>query len=204
MGNVGAQYQAWRYEQTVPVVCQRVPVRGFGRVWANNPAVQRALGCPQAFPPFDQEVVVQTAYQPFEHGTMLWISRTTWMQERSIYVFFNDGTLQMFDDTWRDGQPVNSGLTPPAGRYEPQRGFGKVWREGTGARVRERLGWATAQEQGGPGAYQRFQKGEMYWTGAANRIYVLYGTVSEFGTYPTPGPGTEPFRYQAFDDPFSP
>ena len=40
---------------------------------------------------------------------------------------------------------------PPKGLVEPVRGFGKVWREGTGARVRERLGWATATEKGATG-----------------------------------------------------
>ncbi len=202
MGNVGAQYYTWRYLSPAPLVCQRVPVRGFGRVWADHRSVQRALGCPQDFPPFDKELAVQSAYQTFEHGTMLWISRTTFTQERIIYAFFDDGTFQQFDDTWREGQPPNAGLTPPAGLYEPQRGFGKVWREGTGARVRERLGWATAAEKGAAGAYQRFQSGEMYWTGTANKIFVLYGTVAD-PRFPNPTP-TGPFRYDVFDDAFTP
>ena len=79
---------------------------------------------------------------------MLWISRTTYVQERLIYVFFDDGTFQQFDDTWHDGDPPNGNMSPPPGLFEPQRGFGKVWREGTGARVRERLGWATATRKG--------------------------------------------------------
>jgi hypothetical protein len=200
MGNVGAQYYTWRYE-TPTVACARVPVRGFGRVWAENSRVQTGLGCPSEYPPFNTEQVVSTAYQPFENGAMLWISRTTYTQERLIYVLFNDGTFQQFDDTWRDGDPINGGLTPPAGRYEPVRGFGKVWREGTGARVRERLGWATAPEAGGPGAYQRFARGEMYWSDAADRIWVLYGTVQEYpGPVPTPGPSTQPLRYEVFND----
>ena len=198
MGNVGAQYYTWRYE-TPTVTCARVPVRGFGRVWAANRGVQAGLGCPAEYPPFNTEMVIQTAYQPFENGAMLWVSRTTWTQERLIYVLFNDGTFQVFDDTWVEGQPVNSGLTPPAGRYEPVRGFGKVWREGTGARVRERLGWATEPERGGPGAYQRFGRGEMYWSGAVDKIWVLYGTVQEY-PQPTPAPGTTLYRYQVFDD----
>ncbi len=204
MGNVGAQYYSWRYE-TPALSCARVPVRGFGRVWADNRSVQRGLGCPQNYPPFEKEQTIQTAYQPFEHGAMLWVNRTTYTQERLIYVFFDDGTFQQFDDTWREGDPLSDGLTPPPGLYEPVRGFGKVWREGTGARVRERLGWATAVEKGGQGAYQRFQQGEMYWSGAVNKIWVLYGTVSDY-QYPAPTPvaGGTPYHYDVFYDAFNP
>ncbi|MEP6776162.1 MAG: hypothetical protein ABJA50_11260 [Chloroflexota bacterium] len=200
MGNVGAQYYTWRYE-TAHVTCDRVPLRGFGTVWSGHSRVQSGLGCPQTYPPFDKEAAVQTAYQPFEHGSMLWISRTTFVQERLIYVFFDDGTFQQFDDTWRDGDPANGNLSPPPGLFEPQRGFGKVWREGTGARVRDRLGWATATEKGGDGAYQRFQQGEMYWSSTIDKIWVLYGTVSG-AQYPAPTPtgGAQPYRYELYDD----
>jgi len=200
MGNVGAQYYTWRYE-TPSLTCQRVPVRGFGTVWSNHRNVQVGVGCPQTYPPFDKEMTVQTAYQPFEHGAMLWISRTTYVQEKLIYVFFNDGTLQQFDDTWREGQPASGGQTPPSGLIEPVRGFGKVWREGTGAKVRERLGWATAPEKGGDGAYQRFQRGEMYWSSTIDKIWVLYGRVSDTqNPGPTPVPGAQPYRYELYDD----
>ncbi|HST03610.1 MAG TPA: hypothetical protein VLQ48_02625 [Chloroflexia bacterium] len=200
MGNVGAQYYTWRYE-TAHVVCDRVPLRGFGTVWSGHSSVKAGVGCPQTFPPFDRETAVQTAYQEFEHGSMLWISRTTYTQERLIYVFFDDGTFQQFDDTWRDGDPPNGNMTPPPGRYEPQRGFGKVWREGTGAQVRDRLGWATILEKGGDGAYQRFQYGEMYWSATINKIWVLYGTVSGV-QYPAPTPvgGAQPLRYELYDN----
>ena len=200
MGNVGAQYYSWRY-QTPTVVCQSVPLRGFGTVWANHRSVQSGIGCPATYPPFNQEIAVQTAYQQFEHGAMLWISRTTYTQEKLIYVFFDDGTFQQFNDTWTEGQPVSGGETPPRGLVEPVRGFGKVWREGTGARVRERLGWATAEEAGGNGAYQRFDRGEMYWSSSINKIWVLYGTVN--GTqYPAPTPttGAQPYRYELYAD----
>lgn len=206
MGNVGAQYYSWRYETPSPT-CARVPVRGFGEVWAGHASVQRGVGCPYPYPPYDQEIVTQSSYQPFEHGTMLWNSFTVYgTQEKQIYVFFNDGTFQLFVDTWREGEPVNAGLTPPPGLYEPERGFGKVWREGTGARVRERLGWATQPEKGGPGAYQRFERGEMYWSGAANKIWALFGTLTGSPPYPVPTvtAGSNPFRYEVYDDIFSP
>jgi len=218
MGNVGAQYYSWRYENPT-ISCARVPVRGFGRIWAQNRNVQRGIGCPVVATygpqPGSQELALDTAYQPFERGAMVWISATVPYQTRYqfIYTFFDDGTFQQFDDTWRPGQPESGGLTPPAGKYEPVRGFGKVWREGTGARVRERLGWATAPEKGGPGAYQKFDRGEMYWSGAVNKIWVLYGTANNFPypgyPYPAPVPtattgGGSPFRYEVYDDTFTP
>jgi hypothetical protein len=207
MGNVGAQYYSWRYD-TLVLNCRQVPVRGFGKVWANHRNVQRGVGCPIIYGP-GNETALQTAFQPFEHGTMLWVNPTVPVYPNvtgpTIYVFFDDGTLQRFDDTWREGQPANAGLTPPAGRYEPVRGFGKVWREGTGVKVRERLGWATAPEKGAPGAYQQFDRGEMFWSGAVNKIWVLYGTVSAGGyPQPTPGPAPSPYSYDVYDDTFAP
>lgn len=120
-------------------------------------------------------------------------------QARPIYVFFDDGTFQQFDDSWHEGDPVNSGLTPPAGKYEPEKGFGKLWREGTGARIRQRLGWATQPAKDGPGAYQRFEQGEMFWTGTANKIYVLYGS-----GYNWPYPPDRVLRYSVYDDTYTP
>jgi hypothetical protein len=129
---------------------------------------------------------------------MLEITRTIYTRERIIYVFFDDGSFRQFSDTWVAGDPVSGGLTPPAGRYEPVRAFGKVWREGTGAQVRERLGWAIAPEKAGPGAYQRFDRGEMYWSGASDKIWVLYGTGNP---YPAPAPN---FKYEVYDDTYEP
>ncbi len=216
MGNVGAQYYSWRYE-TPSIACQTVPIRGFGTVWANHRNVQQGLGCPAQYGPNGgSEVALQSVYQPFERGGILLVKPTVPLYPNlrgpSIYVFFDDNTFQQFDDTWSPGQPESAGLTPPSGRFEPVRDIGKVWREGTGARVRERLGWATAPEKSGPGAYQLFNNGEMFWSGTVNNIWVLYGTVSNYGGPPyTPSPGptslpgtTNRFRYDVYQDTFTP
>ena len=204
MANVGAQYYKWRYQTPTTLSCARVPVRGFGKVWSEHLNVQQGVGCPQPYAPFAKEQVVQITYEPFEHGTVLEVTRTIYSEEHLVYVFFDDGTFQQFDDTWQPGDPVNGGLTPPAGRYEPQKGIGKVWREGTGARVRERLGWATLPEKAAAGAYQWFETGEMYWTDVTKKIYVLYGSVNGYSPYPpTPVPGSSGpalFRYDVYDD----
>ena len=52
---------------------------------------------------------------------------------------------------------------------------------------------------------QRFQRGEMLWTGTASKIFVLYGTVGSYPyPVPTPGGGASPFRYSVYDDTYSP
>ena len=80
---------------------------------------------------------------------------------------------ELYDDTWRDGEQISAGLTPPPGLYEPIRGFGKLWR--TNAHVRDALGWATAPEQADRGTEQYFRGGA--WAidrAASNRTFVLF------------------------------
>jgi hypothetical protein len=119
-----------------------------------------------------------------------------------------------------DGTPEPS-ITAPSGLHVPVRGFGKVWREGTGAKVRERLGWATAPETvattpanpnpiptgvaqpspapppvgAGGGAIQEFNAGMMIWGGPVlKKIFVLYND-SGYGAY-------ELTKWLVFDDKF--
>jgi hypothetical protein len=98
--------------------------------------------------------------QLFERGHMIRVKLRG--EFDMIFVFplnppgveLNAGDL-LFDefvDDWDESQPIDGGQTPPPDRYEPQRGFGKVWREHP--EIRERLGWAIAQEQPGTAIYQ--------------------------------------------------
>ncbi len=84
---------------------------------------------------------VQAAFQAFENGFLVWRGDT-----REIYAIYNQGGREIFPDTWNEGDPVNISETPPAGRFAPARGFGKLWSTQPG--VREKLGWGTAQEVG--------------------------------------------------------
>lgn len=87
--------------------------------------------------PATQAADVDTAFQSFEKGLMVWRGDT-----RQIYVLFNDGTWQEVDDTWVEGD--NVGTDPaPDGLIKPERGFGKVWFQIAGVSV---LGWATSEE----------------------------------------------------------
>lgn len=90
------------------------------------------------------------AEQAFEHGRMIWleeISGEDFTLQKVLLVFFADGKYAQFQDTWTEEEPENDpSLTPPDGKYQPIRGFGKIWRENES--VRNGLGWALAPEQG--------------------------------------------------------
>jgi hypothetical protein len=86
------------------------------------------------------------AEQRFQHGLMLWVEA-----RRLIIVLHDDAPRtprwEMFLDKWVEGQAESDpAIVPPAGLYQPVRGFGLVWRQQPG--VRERLGWAVDQEAG--------------------------------------------------------
>jgi hypothetical protein len=93
-------------------------------------------------------LITNAAEQHFEHGTMIWVEGTPEHGGSAVYVLYEDESTtkwNRFADEWDESQPVSDpSLTPPSGFFQPVRGFGLVWREGTG--VRDRLGWATDQE----------------------------------------------------------
>jgi hypothetical protein len=140
---------------------------------ATAAAFPDVLSCPAPYPLVD----VPIATQPFERGSMLWVhspaSGHGW-----IRVFFSDQTRdamiwELYEDTWREGEPASGGMTVPSGLYEPIRGFGKLWR--TNAHVRDTLGWATAPEQGDQGTEQYFRGGAWAIARAASkRVFVLF------------------------------
>ncbi|MBV9326794.1 MAG: hypothetical protein JO352_23805 [Chloroflexi bacterium] len=150
--------------------CPTPPIRGFGNVWSNNDEVRSLMNCPAG-----QEQAADVTAQQFENGWMLRIPPAAANQPARIYALFNDGQdYASFPDTWSQAaDPVSTGLNAPAGLLEPERGFGKVWREGTGAHVRDRLGWATSPEQTGSGARQSFRGGQMVFAPGPRLIFVL-------------------------------
>jgi hypothetical protein len=161
--------------------CTTPPIRGFGNVWSGNDEVRSLLGCPGG-----QEQAVDVTLEQFQNGWMLRVPPTAQQapnvpaQTARIYALFNDGQeFASFPDTWSsDTDPVSTGLTTPAGLLEPQRGFGKVWREGTGAQVRDRLGWAISPEQSGTGSRQSFRGGQMVYVPDTHLIFALAMTAT--------------------------
>ena len=133
--------------------------------------------------------------QHFQHGVMLWRADGRVGQ---IYVFYDTNDGELFADTWQAGMPeADPALTPPAGLYQPVRGFGKVWREAvsihhSGQVLRDVLGWATEPEFALNGAVQcdtRPKYGDCYLGDPAGAVYVA-GMSSGFHlwTGPTPTP----------------
>lgn len=124
--------------------------------------------CPYAFffapaPEYCPDGPAQTrtvVEQAFEGGRLPWIPNEG---GAVIYALFPDGQVYGAADLWSAGQPESDpALTPPAGRFQPVRGFGKFWRET--AWVRERLGWALAPEQSYDTLYQE-ETGGIDWKG---------------------------------------
>ncbi len=91
------------------------------------------------------------AVQHFERGLMFWLQA-----RHEIWVLIAAPTDDQFywrvlPDTWSEGQPDSDPqLSPPAGRFQPVRGFGAAWRLGGGSYgpQRDDLGWAVDQELG--------------------------------------------------------
>ncbi len=100
-----------------------------------------ASGCPV------EAVSGSAAQQQFQNGFMLWLE-----SEQLVYVFYDAQgdapvTFETFVDNFSEGDPESDPtIVPPAGLYQPVRGFGLVWR--LNPSVRSRLGWATDPEAG--------------------------------------------------------
>lgn len=90
------------------------------------------------------------AEQSFENGRMIWleeVSSESTTYQHALLVLYADGRFAQYEDTWTEGEPESDPtIVPPAGLYQPIRGFGKLWR--TVPAVRDGLGWASGPEQG--------------------------------------------------------
>ena len=138
-------------------------------------AYRARVGCPSwSFPSRPEGV---RAVEPFERGTMVWVKGGYRLPAR-IYVIYYDnarGSLvwESYQDTWHEGDQVRGGETPPAGLYEPIRGFGKLWR--TNQHIRNTLGWAAAPESADNGIAQLFTSDAlMLYRSGADRVFILY------------------------------
>jgi hypothetical protein len=112
---------------------------------------------------------IAVAEEVFERGRMFYIQPLD-----QIWVMVvsgeGEGDWSIYPDTFEEGDAeVDPSLVPPEGMYQPERGFGKLWRENPD--VREALGWGVTPEFGYNSDY-RYQPG---------------GQVVD-GVY-TPGPG---------------
>ncbi|MBZ0281238.1 MAG: hypothetical protein K8L97_10895 [Anaerolineae bacterium] len=95
---------------------------------------------------------IQVAEQVFEHGRMFWIQ-----PQQQIWVLFDDGTgkgqWSVYPDAFAEGEPeTDPSIVPPEGMIQPERGFGKLWRNAPG--VREALGFGITPEFGYVSSYE--------------------------------------------------
>ena len=106
-----------------------------------------------------------------------------WRQDVNlIYGLGPDPPWFFTGDTWRDGDsPSDPAIVPPPGLYQPERGFGKVWRERFG--VRETLGWATIEEKGFSAIIQEFSGGSVWRDAERDALVILFND----GSYLTSG-----------------
>jgi hypothetical protein len=153
-----------------PLFCPEVPIRGFGKVWGEQPEVKKTLGCADSWQ--GGERGTQAAVQIFQNGLMVWLQADGYDSGDPVYVFFADGSFQRFGDLG-PADPTKIGLVP-RGFYEVGDKFSKVYWEGTGVQVKQRLGYALGPARDSAGAFQQFSNGRMFWTEALDRIFVVY------------------------------
>lgn len=112
-----------------------------------SPIPQDPTNTPHPFPSQTPVVTqVQVAEQVFEHGRMMWLEP----QDR-IWVMFIDGEGEgrwlIYEDSFEEGDPeLDANIDAPEGMIQPERGFGKLWRDNPD--IRDELGWAITPEFG--------------------------------------------------------
>jgi hypothetical protein len=133
--------------------------------------------------------------QSFERGLLLWLQASDQRRpfDEILALYGDEGPLprwQIMVDNWDAGMlEEDPDIVPPDGYYEPERGFGSVWRERLG--VRDRLGWAVAQEaEVEDGAFQcaSGKYGACYVSGPEGKIYLLEPYGSAWSVWPEPAP----------------
>lgn len=107
--------------------------------------LQPSMGCPNEA----ARDMLPAAVQQYEHGWMIWVGATSSAPPMIFALPQTPSGMNYrwlaFTDTYRDGEQVGGGETPPAGKIAPVRGFGKQW--WTNRALRDAMGWATGPER---------------------------------------------------------
>jgi hypothetical protein len=116
--------------------------------------VRSALGCPTTGAG-SGEIAGRGADQVFRNGTMYW-----WANTDIIYVLLDDraGSYQTFDQAQTAGQPD----PPPDADPRMKGGFSRIY-YGV-SEIRATLGEPLAPERSIDGAFQRFERGFMFYS----------------------------------------
>ena len=139
------------------------PEGDFALNWENNVDTQQALGWALTAQPTSSTA----ALQRFDNGVMIWAQETG-----RIYAVLHDGRWFSFEDTCSEGEAeFDPAFSPPEGRQQPMRGFGKLWREQPD--LRDAIGWALAKEEPATATRQPFERGEILRVGVF--MYTMAG-----------------------------
>jgi hypothetical protein len=125
---------------------------------ATSTPADTALNTPSAFPTRTTSQVY-VAEQRFENGRMFWLEPID-----QIWVLLEtdrrNGTWTVYPDTFEEGEPeFDPTIQPPEDFFQPERGFGKLWRENP--EIRAALGWAIEPEEGLITLYEYQPEGEV-------------------------------------------
>jgi hypothetical protein len=117
-------------------------------VTRSQPTATAALPeCPPL--PEPTEVKTQAAVQHFEQGQMFWLQERDEIWALIASPLGDQFYWRVLPNLWSEGQPESDPkLQPPAGRFQPVRGFGYAWRSDGGSYISQRadLGWALDKE----------------------------------------------------------
>lgn len=139
----------------------------FGTAWAGQPGLSAQLGCPT-----EPAAQAQGSAQAFERGLMVFTP------SGDIWAIQPNGTY------WHTAQApgdVPWETTAPEGLRIPALGFGAYWKSSTA--IRDGLGFARADEVGGPMTIQRFESGLLLREGGSGGTYLLAGAADSGVAY---------------------
>ena len=141
------------------------------------------LGCPL----YASARPIQDAEQAFEYGHMFWRQ-----DNDRVYVVYESGSLsgtyQSPNIIWREGvdPEYSCAASPPPGKVQPKRGFGKVWCSLGGPSAA--IGWGLGEEAGfwagrGDPMVQDFERGFIFRDSdgtTTGRAYVFFADDGTF------------------------
>lgn len=123
---------------------------------------------------------IQVAEEVFEHGRMFWIQ-----PRKQIWVMYDSGQgtgeWKVYDDTYNDTEPqTDPSIVAPDGKYQPTRGFGKLWR--TNQEIKDKLGFGITPEFGYVSNYEYYPGGQVNAQGqwqAGPGYHILFSLYNE-------------------------
>lgn len=102
---------------------------------------------------------IVVAEEVFERGRMFWIE-----PRKQIWVLYDNGQgsgeWKVYDDNYTDTDiESDPNIVVPEGKFQPTRGFGKLWRNNP--EIKDRLGFGITPEFGYVSNYEYYPGGEL-------------------------------------------